>query len=968
MAKPVHSGLPRWLWVALLIGVTLVLLVGGFWYYRAERERIRTEKYQEIAAIAALKAGQIQAWRQERLGDAKCLLNDPFFRQAVQQWLQNKSDTGLRARLRDRLLSEQKAYRYADVLLLDPECRILLSAEPHPHRTGSFQKKTLERALASGGPILSDFYRFPQGTVHVDTIGPILGDDGRMVAGLILRSNAGTELYPLIQFWPTQSKTAETLLIRKESDSVLFLNELRHRQRTALSMREPLDREDLPAVQAVLGKKGIFLGRDYRDREVVSDLRPIADSNWFMVAKLDRSEILEEAYYRGKTIALFCGLFIVMAASLTAFGYTRRQAGLFEELYRNEKEQRETQEKFRMTLYNISDAVITTDTAALIRQMNPPAERLTGWPECEAQGNPLSDVFQIVDEDSLVPDENLVRLTNLEEPLIEPPGHTLLIARDASESPIAYSGGPIRDENGRVIGAIVVFRDQTRERKFQRELENSRQLLQEVGRMARVGGWEVDADSLQVRWTEETYRIHEMPLHHKPPLGEAINFFHKEDQPKLRRAIQESLEKGTPYDMELRFVTATGNKLWTRTICKPDIVDGKVIRLRGTFQDITERRLAEEALRDSEERFRSTFELAAVGIAHVAPDGRWLRMNRRLCDIVGYTADELKEMTFQDVTHPDDLDADLAQAHRLLEGEIETYSMEKRYIRKAGSVVWINLTGSLVRRPSGEPNYFIAVVEDISDRKRVEEELNKMVTELERSNRELEQFAYVASHDLQEPLRMVSSYTQLLAKRLEDHLDEKSKKFIDYAVDGAVRMQQLIHDLLLFSRVTTRGAPFETMDSHSAFGKALRNLQEAIHESGAVVTNDDLPSVIADETQLSQVFQNLISNAIKFKGEYKPRIHVSAHEDDYSWVFSVRDNGIGIDARYKDKLFVIFQRLHTRQEYPGTGIGLALCQRIVQRHGGEIWFESKPGEGSTFFFSLSKETREGHVDETRTNR
>jgi len=201
---------------------------------------------------------------------------------------------------------------------------------------------------------------------------------------------------------------------------------------------------------------------------------------------------------------------------------------------------------------------------------------------------------------------------------------------------------------------------------------------------------------------------------------------------------------------------------------------------------------------------------------------------------------------------------------------------------------------------------------------------------------------------------MVSSYTQLLAQRYKGQLDDKAKKYIDYAVDGAVRLQRLINDLLMYSRVKTRGKPPEPTDVHSILGEVIRNLAVAIDENRAIVTNDDLPTVHVDASQFAQVFQNLIANAIKFRGESPPRIHVAAQDRGREWVFSISDKGIGIDPQYKDRLFVIFQRLHTKQEYPGTGIGLALCKRIMERHGGRIWFESEPGKGATFFFSIPK--------------
>jgi len=238
--------------------------------------------------------------------------------------------------------------------------------------------------------------------------------------------------------------------------------------------------------------------------------------------------------------------------------------------------------------------------------------------------------------------------------------------------------------------------------------------------------------------------------------------------------------------------------------------------------------------------------------------------------------------------------------------------------------------------------------------------------DLRRSNAELEQFAYVASHDLQEPLRMVSSYMQLLAQRYKGKLDSDADDFIGYAVDGATRMQTLINDLLTFSRVGTRGKPFEPTDCETVLEQVLTNLKMAIDESGALITHDALPTVMADESQQVQLFQNLIENAIKFRGDVVPRIHISAtrgsafvdsdsrpenmHRE--AWVFAVRDNGIGLEPEFFDRIFTIFQRLHSRDEYAGTGIGLAVCKKIVERHGGRIGVESEVGKGTTFFFSI----------------
>lgn len=262
--------------------------------------------------------------------------------------------------------------------------------------------------------------------------------------------------------------------------------------------------------------------------------------------------------------------------------------------------------------------------------------------------------------------------------------------------------------------------------------------------------------------------------------------------------------------------------------------------------------------------------------------------------------------------------------------------------------------------------FILTAIRDMTEQKKLQEELacerrelvgarqelEKTVAELKRSNAELEKFAYVASHDLQEPLRMVASYTQLLAKRYKGKLDTDADEFIGYAVDGANRMQRLINDLLAYSRVTTQGRGFERVDCHAVLKEVLGNLRLVVEESGAVVTHDVQLTVMADSSQLGQVFQNLIGNAIKFRSQEPPWVHISAERKDAEWRFAIRDNGIGIDPQYADRIFVVFQRLHSREEYAGTGIGLAICKKILERHGGRMWVESQLGKGATFYFTL----------------
>ncbi|MGQ9731319.1 MAG: sensor histidine kinase [Candidatus Zipacnadales bacterium] len=360
---------------------------------------------------------------------------------------------------------------------------------------------------------------------------------------------------------------------------------------------------------------------------------------------------------------------------------------------------------------------------------------------------------------------------------------------------------------------------------------------------------------------------------------------------------------------------------------------------------------AEDARRASEQRLRILIEHSSDIIAVLDPRGVFTFVSPSVERVLGHRVQSIVGSNCFDFVHPDDLPRLLPVFENRIREPGFGAPIEVRFRDAQG--VWRHLEaiGSNPGPGSGVEGLVI-VARDVTERVNTERQLTSTVKELKRSNEELEQFAYVASHDLQEPLRMVQSYLDLLQRRYGHLLDERANEFIGFAADGAARMRQLINDLLALSRVGTRGQEFQPTDSGQTLDRVLSDLAPMLREAQAQVSRDDLPVVIADPQQLAQVFQNLISNAVKFRSERPCRVHVSVTRQNGEWVFAVQDNGIGLDPKHYDRIFVLFQRLHSRAQYPGTGIGLALCKKIIERHKGRIWVESRPGEGATFYFTL----------------
>jgi len=400
-----------------------------------------------------------------------------------------------------------------------------------------------------------------------------------------------------------------------------------------------------------------------------------------------------------------------------------------------------------------------------------------------------------------------------------------------------------------------------------------------------------------------------------------------------------------------------------RVILHTDELESQIYEKTAALNtELAERKRAEQSLRDSEALYHSLVDTLPINILRKDKLGRVTYGNRGYCERMGKPLTELLGKTDYQL-FPRELADKYCRDDEKVVRTGEMFEDIEEHRTGDGKRLYVHVLKAPVRDAQKNVVGTQVIFWDVTARKLAEEALEKAAAELARSNKELEQFAYVASHDLQEPLRMITSYTQLIARRYQDRLDQDAQDFMQFAVDGAMRMQKLIQGLLEYSRVGTRGKPFEPTACDAIVDAAVANLKLVVEESGAKLTRGPLPTVMGDAVQLIQLFQNLLGNALKFRREAPPEMSIGAERrpkadaaslgvPPYEWVFHVRDNGIGIEPQYFERIFVIFQRLHTQEQYPGTGIGLAICRKIVERHGGRIWLESETKKGTCFYFAL----------------
>ncbi len=607
-----------------------------------------------------------------------------------------------------------------------------------------------------------------------------------------------------------------------------------------------------------------------------------------------------------------------------------------------ERKKADEEIRFKANLLNtIGQGVIGTDMDGIVNYWNQAAENIYGWTKEEALGQYIINLTT-----SEATHEQGMQIMEDRKKGQTWSGEFKVHRKDGTNFPALVTNSPIYDEHNNLSGIIGISTDITEKKKLEALLDKSNQL-------ARIGSWEIDLINNTLYWSPITKQIHGVAVDFIPDVEIAIGLYKEgSSREAITHAINAAMQKGNPFDLEVQIVTMENIDCWVRAIGEAEMVNGKFVRVYGSFQDIDERKKAEiEILKAYEEK---NIILESIGDGFYALDKDWvitywnkqaeiiLKKSRQ--EVIGKNIWELYPYAKNSISY--------TNYHNAVEEK--TIQHYERFNEEFN--LWLEI--SAYPSSTGLSVFF----KDITDRKISEKQLGELNVNLKKhasdlaiSNKELEAFAYVASHDLQEPLRMVTGFLAQLEKKYSDVIDDKGKQYIHFAVDGAKRMRQIILDLLEFSRTGRIEDAANNIDLNDIVREVILLCQTQVKETKATVRFENLPSLVTHHTSLRQVFQNLVSNALKYhvKGRL-PVITISAEEHETHWQFAIGDNGIGIEADYFDKIFVIFQRLHNKDEYSGTGIGLAVCKKIIENLGGKIWLTSVPEKGTTFYFTIPK--------------
>ncbi|MBN2750722.1 MAG: PAS domain S-box protein [Bacteroidales bacterium] len=704
----------------LVVALSIFAMVAGVYYYRHERDVAISRSYNDLSAIANLKSNQIVQWRKERLSEAVFFSTNEPLVQSI-----NRLAKGARLNLSpvkkplQHLVADN---RYENIFIVDTAGKLLISLDTTFAAADNATQQLSRSALHRREVIISDFYLCPlSSNIYFDIVAPVLNSRGAVAALLFFRVNPNSYLYPLIKNWPTPSATAETIIVRPDGDSILFINEVRHWKGTALRLRYPVTEQALPAVQATAGKTGLFIGVDYRGKTVIADLRSIPSTNWFMTTEVDLDEVLADVYSKAVIIAALLVVLVLFFGVFMALIYSYRQRSMYQLMLQSQQKLHLSQEEYKAILYSIGDGVITTNRSGLILQMNPVAEMLTGWLESEAKGMGLSSVFQIINEDTRKKVENPVSRVLREGVVVGLANHTLLISKDGHETPIADSGAPIKDERGNISGVVLIFRDQTDERLQHNLLRQSRNQFAHLFERAPLAYQSLNALGCVVEVNEAW--ISTLGYSRNEVVGKWFGDFLTHDFQEQFRHDYSLLQQTGDFHGKYRIAHKLGHLLYVEFNAKAIYSDTSSFETAHCMlQDVTVRTQMELALAESEEKHRALVTQMQLGLA----------VHKMIFDDKGNPID----YTFLDVNSAFEKLTGLKRSDILGKTVLEILPRtEKIWIEKYGQVA---LTGESITFESyaqefdkyygvlayrSRENEFAVVVEDITDQKRLEQKL-----------------------------------------------------------------------------------------------------------------------------------------------------------------------------------------------------------------------------------------------------
>jgi two-component system, cell cycle sensor histidine kinase and response regulator CckA len=1004
-----HSPAPNAFLAALAAVTVVALAAGGYAYYVHEVSAVRAERYDELAAIADLKVEQIVAWRNERLRDAR-LNSSGVVRDHVLRLASAPGDAASTTALLTRLEVLRKEEGYRNVALATPNGRLMLSADVRPVQLDAAAEEMIARAVAAGDPVFGDLFRCTIcGEIHLDLAAPILDEAKRPVAVLLLRSDPETLIYPVVRSWPLPTTSAETLLVRRDGDGLLFLNSLRFRPDPPLSRRDLLSDTERPTVQAVLGRTGVFEGKDYRGVDVIAYLRPVPESPWFIVAKADTSEAFGEARYHGTIVlllVLLCGVVVVILAGFVASVRRRR---LYQALHQTETQQRlQLAEQSRVVLRSLGEGVLTTDSAGRVTQMSSVAESLTGWSEAESLKRSVHEIFRVINAETREATGNPVERVLRDGGVVGLADHTVLIAKDGTERPITCNGAPIRDENGSVLGVVLAFSDQTRERAAHEALQLSERRLRrfyESGLLGviywNVSGAIIDAND---KFLEMTGYSREDLAADRVDLGKMT--------PPEYRYLDESAAIGLKYagvnrvPYEKEYIRKDGTRI-------PVLLAGATLdeaRLNGVafVLDITEHKQTQNTLRRSLDTQAAVASVVHLSLEDLSLD-QLLRQTLRIVLAIPWLSVEQRGSILLVGDEPGVL---LTRAEEGLAEEIKRRCARVPFgvclCGRAAASGQIVFAGCLDARhentypgitPHGhycvpisysgtvygvlnmylatghafsesEAGFLTAVTNALAGvlARRKMEEKNKALEEQFRASQKMDAIGSLAggvAHDFNNLLAVIMSYTGFAMGTTREgdplHAD------LAEIQKAAERATALTRQLLAFSRKQVlQPVPLSLNQIAVGIGKMLRRILGEDIDIVQVLA-PDLGVVRADPSQIEQVFMNLVVNArdamphggkltietanVEIDEEYASR-HVAVTPGPHVQLV-VTDTGCGMDEQTKARIFEPF--FTTKDKGKGTGLGLSTVYGIVKQSGGNIWVYSEPGHGTTFRIYLPRE-------------